>query len=606
MPDILFPSGFPNATLPLAGGRYLILNDERVTLDQMADYIGVTTTSTFIWRPTEPSPRGNVFATWAALATAAGSAKGRVQIVLDLSLSSTFQIPAGAYPFACTRLVFSGAGNTQVSFMDNGAANPQFTGGNIRTLELDLVTLDWQGQHQPLLPVTGTTFGLAIGAGARLLSAIGATVSMFSIGETVGISLGANSLLQAQGFELFTIAATKSLYVVPANGAQITSNCFRGAGSLAYLVDSNSGAQYSLTQSNLSGSIAVQDSALTGAPYVRLVQALSARMVFGSGAVVSTDNIILVNNGMSTTTMTLPPAVVGITVRFVKWHTQAQATALTPNGTDTINNVNATFTLPYSADTEANYGEWLLTCFSAGSWTVAGWGQAVQEIAQRGRTLPARAGSTGSLWLGDGNLNDAISGRTLTSVATRYSADRNKTRQFLFAGAQAYTQNNAALRAVGSMTVEVVLQGFATNAFQWILSHDALTTRRYYLGISNQGNLFWGFDDTGGAARDIVTEAPILYQRNHIVARRSVAANTILELFVNGRLIMSQTFVAQTPINTGVNNNLYFGQNSGATERLGSATAFAHVSQLYIDPDVLWTDAEILSRARMSGCWSPT
>jgi hypothetical protein len=606
MPDILFPSGFPNATLPLAGGRYFILNDERVTLDQVAEYIGVTTTSTFIWRPTEPSPRGNVFANWVDLAAAAGGAKGRVVVVLDVSLSTTFQIPAAVYPFACTRLVFSGAGNSQVSFMDNGAANPQFTGGNIRTIELDLCALEWRGQHLPLLPVTGSTFGFAVGAGARLLGHASSLVPMISIGETVGITVGANATVQAAGHELFTIAATKSLYVVPSNGAQISAGCFRGAGGVGYLVDSNAGASYSPTQPNLSGGVAVLDSALNGAPYLRLLQALSTRMVTGSGAVVSTDNIILVNNGMSTTTMTLPPAVVGITVRFVKWHSQAQTTALTPNGTDTINNVNATYTLPYSADIEAIYGEWLLTCYSAGSWTVAGWGQAVQEIAQRGRTLPARAGSTGSLWLGDGNLNDAISGRTLTSVATRYSADRNKTRQFLFAGAQAYTQNNAALRAVGSMTVEVVLQGFATNAFQWILSHDTLATRRYYLGISNQGNLFWGFDDTGGAARDIVTEAPILYQRNHIVARRTVAVNTFLELFVNGRLIMSQTFVAQTPINTGVNNNLYFGQNSGATERLGSATSFAHVSQLYIDPGVLWTDAEILSRARMSGCWSPT
>ncbi len=38
MPDILFPSGFPDATLPLTGGRYLILNDERVTLDQLTAY----------------------------------------------------------------------------------------------------------------------------------------------------------------------------------------------------------------------------------------------------------------------------------------------------------------------------------------------------------------------------------------------------------------------------------------------------------------------------------------------------------------------------------------------------------------------------------------
>src|SRR5689334_12095131 len=78
---------------------------------------GVTT---MLWRPTATTtPEDAVYGTADDLLLAAALVKGHLKIILDPSLSTTFNVPAGAYALLCRELTIqSGQPNLTVTFLD--------------------------------------------------------------------------------------------------------------------------------------------------------------------------------------------------------------------------------------------------------------------------------------------------------------------------------------------------------------------------------------------------------------------------------------------------------------------------------------------------------
>lgn len=207
--------------------------------------------STVIWRPMEPTPSGNVYADAADALDALSTIDGVATIIVDPSLSAVCQIPAGAYPLACSELQIIGLGGPTVVFL----AGITFTGGTIRGFAIDTCTVEWRGAA-PLFGVGGPACGVLLRSSSSLVSGVGATSVMFDLGESTGIQCQGvlNNINSSAGYELFAIAATKGLYLFPGLQSTITTNAIRGAGNVAVFMNSTDGATVSAVQANLSGS----------------------------------------------------------------------------------------------------------------------------------------------------------------------------------------------------------------------------------------------------------------------------------------------------------------------------------------------------------------
>jgi hypothetical protein len=233
------------------------------------------------WRPTEPDPAGSVYATWEALAAAVATLRGRVTILLDPSLSPTFIVPAGAYPFACTQLEIVGLDDVPLMSIANGVT---FTGGTIRGISIDNATVEWAGQTSSLLGSLTELLVIDLYRQGKLTSN-GSTVVMFEVDEAAIVTLH-DPFCQVStfiGYELFRVGNAAGMYVFPKMFTTLSDDFVRSSGSgpddgaCVIIYDSNQGVTLGETQTNLTAGVTLTDGATFGALYSAIL-ALDARV----------------------------------------------------------------------------------------------------------------------------------------------------------------------------------------------------------------------------------------------------------------------------------------------------------------------------------------
>lgn len=437
MADIDFPSGFSNATLPLNPAHYFLLNDRRATLAQVASYVSGATSNTFIWRPTEPAPAGNVFATWAALAARAATVYGEVVVFADPTLSTTFEITPGTYPLACTALQLVIPQGIVVEITDDGSANAEISSTTLASITISGGVLESQAQHAPFY---SGAFGLALRNSAQLRTGTGASVVTFDFATTTGILLDTACQIQTGTYESLQVSAPNALYLLPGLSVVIGPDVIRGTGGAALLHNSDDDV-ISGGQSNLSGGLTLQDTSLSGYAASRISQMLSATITSSASVSVNALDAHIINTyGAGAANFTLPPAVTGCLFKFVKGNGAAFGMTLTPDGSDLINGFNTPLLLAGSDNATFAAGEWCAVCPAPGQWSVWGWGTPLSALASRVTALEAptpgnESGTSVSwttqaeLWLQNTSMTtvttDASTGQWAVNVSRLCSVDNN-------------------------------------------------------------------------------------------------------------------------------------------------------------------------------------
>ncbi len=349
-------------------------------LDARVDLLEVVADRTVVWRPTEPSPSGNVYATAAAALASLATQIGVVTLVLDSSLSSTFTIPAGAYPLVCTELRFVGPTIPQVVIEDGVT----LTGGTIRSFVVDGATLLWQGTGSPLIPTTTTYFPIDLYRFGGLYAS-SSTAVMFAFDGGGGTRIRMHDpeclISAADGYELFSIASGRSLTIYKASQAEMSGSFVRGPGSCTVVYDSTGGFGVELTQANVS-SYTLTDTAQGGdlGPRVTDLEGgqtpdANIERTTGAGPVTLGSAITKVfQANASAMTYVLPAALKGMHIDIIKETVNAGAITLDPAGSDTIHGSASNYVLDgsdYVSSATTFRRAWSLDCAVDGNWLVS-------------------------------------------------------------------------------------------------------------------------------------------------------------------------------------------------------------------------------------------
>lgn len=550
---------------------------------------------TVTWQP-DGFTQGSIYGSITELLADVSSCTGHLRILLDNSQSPSFGIPAGSYPLSCRMITFDAItpGSITVDF-NTGVF---FTGDTISVFTQSNCTINWNGASaNGLLGQIGRSF-LYKAVGIGNFTASGALGPMFDLENHSMVDLrgAVDGTFGGVAVELFDIAATKSCFVYLGDRQVISDSGFiRGLG----------GAEFIYRSSSIPSNI-YQPNVITLS--LKDLDGLTQIIPSGTSASLNTLTRLVLLDSASAFTLNLSALAVGQRVRIIRRSTATTFVYVTAGMSDSINGVS------FSGSS------WALPCcavpMTAGSrqvWDITRTTTSQLECQYLGPQGVGVLPQTGTGLVGaydfDGSFNDTSgNGNNLTAVGTTplYEGDYAKGRQVVLIGAGALSSTAAALRGILDEYYEIVIEGNAGAGAQWFHSTDALGTRKSYFGI-NSGFAFFGFDDTGGTLRDVVSNRVIRGTGLYLIQAKRVVSggNSTLTIWENGVQTVTGVKTAQTPNNSGVNNTFYLGQNSSGTERLGSSTRPARVSQYRVWQGTVPTNAEIVNRARAIGLYLP-
>lgn len=388
MPE--FPEDFTDIARALVEGDVTPVADgdnaKTMTVGAIAQYAALRGSNrTVIWRPTEPSPSGNVYATAAAALAAVSTQLGIVTILIDTSLSTACTIVPGAYPLACTELQIIAIERPNLN-IDDGVT---FTGGTLRALKIDSVRGQWFGSA-PITGVMANDFAIDLHRNGQLV-AVASSGPMFAWsagGPQVRLHDPYCQIDALSGYELFDIDAGVNLQIFPSAGSSVVGSFVRGAGDCGVTYDSSGAVGVEVAQANLSGTYTLTDSAQNGDLGTRLTSAETAignletadtaldnrlddaegaiealqlanvsQIVSSTPATVTTEGDIYITATDATVVITLPDAAADRKIRFHKANSQSTQTiqlvrsAGDAGGGGTINGTASSFDIVMSGIT---------------------------------------------------------------------------------------------------------------------------------------------------------------------------------------------------------------------------------------------------------------
>jgi hypothetical protein len=238
---------------------------------------GGGSTTQVVWRPDEPSPAGNIYATWGALHTAISTVQGRIQVFVDTTLGAA-TIPSGAYGFAATEVAFLHSRQNATARTDmTVATGVTFTG--FRFLTLDGVELIWSG--------AASCWTVNNGYACILLDRGGAVTGLDNtavFGDFTGTS---NAMLLmrdvqcgvvANDYELFAIGASGTVLVSAGTYSLLAPDVFRGDGNVTVIGDSANLSQIYPSQANLTTPMTIMDGATSSPVMAALHRSVAQRV----------------------------------------------------------------------------------------------------------------------------------------------------------------------------------------------------------------------------------------------------------------------------------------------------------------------------------------
>lgn len=266
----------------------------------------------FVYREGEPSPSGNVFATWAGAYAAATACRVDCLIAIDNSIAQC-HVTAGAYVMTSIALrAFTPSTSAAILDFDDGAI---FTGAFQAPLTLAL-------RNMGSAPVFTTSPGLGLSVvldrGSVLTCGPGAAPFLRVVnGSLVILPMFLGTRIANQpGTPIIQVDAGGALQVISGPVSAIDQDVFTGGGAVIYLIASSS-AQFSTIQTGLTSPVQVQ--LATGArkvgfndPTPRLVEAPE----FGVGNANTQEAIEALRRGIDT--IIFRP---GVTSRFPAYET---------------------------------------------------------------------------------------------------------------------------------------------------------------------------------------------------------------------------------------------------------------------------------------------
>jgi hypothetical protein len=383
-----FPEAFSDISRDLNDDDLLMVGDPanpddpiRAEMQRVKRYVS----DVVIWRPTEGSPSGNVYADVTALFAAIATKRGSVTIVCDHALSSTFTITAAAYPLLCAELRFVGWKNSPATVAI--ADGVTFTGGTIRSIAIDGIRLEWRGTGSPLIPAVTTTLHIDLYRGGVLGADNGNSAVMFEIDEFALVRLhDPLCQIEASNYEIFRIADTNSMQVYLAGFLNTVSGDFArssgtGAddGAVQLFYDSCQGPTYPAAQTNLGGTYSKTD----GVPFSPEIIALKARLNDLEGVVVESGTSInvaadtrhlVLTSTASNIDLTWPDAAATICCRVYAASGESTQTinffrSAGDTAAGTINGVvNDKSVVRTSPSSDEAYQSWTMRGAGAGAW----------------------------------------------------------------------------------------------------------------------------------------------------------------------------------------------------------------------------------------------
>ena len=199
----------------------------------------------FVYRPGEPNPSGNVYATWANAHAAASAIGGQTTIEIDDSLVSPAVIPSGTWDMSTVTL--SGTIPKAV----------QAVGTNVEAADgavlLNLGILDWflklnSVSTTPVMPVAaGTNFSFVLERGSTISGTTTPPIDIPAT-STVFITLNLGSTLLNR-----SITANGTLFVATRDRAAVSADAIFGSGVLVFSVDGPGPTGVETIQTSFSG-----------------------------------------------------------------------------------------------------------------------------------------------------------------------------------------------------------------------------------------------------------------------------------------------------------------------------------------------------------------